>query len=1130
MKVLTKLLLIHWHYFQYELIEFGQLNFLTGKTATGKSTIIDAMQLVLLGDTSGTYFNKAANSRSDRTLRGYLLGELGDDEQSGFRYLRTGRFNSYIAMEFHDTDRDRFFTAGCCFDVYSESDNKRLFFLYDGEIHPDGFLQGNTPMDIAALRVYLREQYAGHSETTDVGRDFRTKLYGRLGGLRDRFSGLLKKAVSFNPDAKIQEFITDFVCDSQQPVDVGPMQDNIRSYKRLEQEATVLQSRIALLERIVKTHDSFQEARGSEHLYSYLVDRAQFGMKEEELLRALASSEDLAEQLNQLVLDLDGIARRLSELRGQRDTLNAELLSNGEAQALEAIERQIAEKQQQIQMITDNYERALNVLTVRGANWRGATEAMLQKVQDPRIGLLQAGLVSRIRDIEGEGQKLLKQIAPLSGIKPRAITQLGADGLGERARQADALRTHAIELGARLREEKETLLHRREELQLERQSLESGIYRFPQDALDLKEALLSRLRSVTGQEDVDVRIVAEMAEIPDDRWRNVIEGYLNTQKFYILVPTDCFRESLRVFNAIKHEKTIYGTGLVDVEKMREKATTPVKGSLAEELQTEDADVRLFLDYTLGSVRKCNAAKDLRNYHTAVTDDGLLYRNYAVRAMNPQRWSKPAIGQKAIKRRLETVLRELAELSDQVSVCAGIVMGLQEVGSQQQLNLTEIEQVVDWARRVAEIPVLEEDLVSLNKNRQAIDTTAIDQLRARISILDSDIAESDRQQREQTATQGQLVERRKVLVEQTIPELRIQLQKYQEDIASLYDKEWIQATGDPRYERELTARGSADSIFIAFPREQSRARNAKEAAWEQLVELRRHYNDAYKMGHDIRALHNEVYAETWRELSDIQLPEYQSKISDAKAKAFEQFQEDFISRLQNNITTARQQIEELNNAIKGAAFGEDTYRFRIIPRPDYKRYYDMIVDPMITQGGYNLLSMSFNDKYREEIADLFGIITNEEGAADSSEYERRVHEFTDFRTYLTFDLEVIGHDGEAQRLSKTMGKKSGGETQTPFYIAVLASFAQLYRAGRDKTFTTCRLIIFDEAFSKMDGERIGQSIQLLRQFNFQVILSAPPEKIGDIATLVDTNLCVLREGKLACVRAFDPKHPEEIING
>lgn len=172
------------------------------------------------------------------------------------------------------------------------------------------------------------------------------------------------------------------------------------------------------------------------------------------------------------------------------------------------------------------------------------------------------------------------------------------------------------------------------------------------------------------------------------------------------------------------------------------------------------------------------------------------------------------------------------------------------------------------------------------------------------------------------------------------------------------------------------------------------------------------------------------------------------------------------------------------------------------------------------------------KYKDEIAELFAIITNEDGggkAQGKSDYDKRVQMFTDFRTYLTFDLESVNRDGESQRLSKTMGKKSGGETQTPFYVAVLASFAQLYRSGRDKTQNTARLIIFDEAFSKMDGERIIRSVQLLRQFQFQVILSAPTEKVGDIGTLVDRNLCVLREGKRTCVKAFDPRKSEWIEN-
>jgi len=1125
MKVLTKLLLIHWHYFTHELIEFGELNFLTGKNASGKSTIIDAIQLILLGDTSGNFFNKAANGRGNRTLKGYLLGELGDDEDSGFRYLRTGRFTSYIALEFYDREKKRYFTVGCCFDTYSENDITRLFFLYDGEMHPRGFLNGGTPLDITALRTFLKERYNGHYETTDVGRDFRTKLYGKLGGLRDRFAGLLKKAVSFNPNVDIQQFISDFVCDNQQTVDVSHMQENIRSYKRLEYEASILQERIALLDQIVNTYENYIEARNSEMLYSFLIERALADMKNAELQIAASNAQKMTEQLQTLTLKIDDTDKRLKELREQQVTLQTELKSDGNAQALEQINRQIAEKELKIQTLHNEYEKTSSSLVVRIATWRNHVETMLHKINVSKQDLLQEVIFSRISDINEEGRTLFEHIKTLTNIDANAITQIGEAGLTEISSMVDSLKTHTIGLGSRLRDEQDFLSKQRAELLSEQRSLESGIYRFPQDAIDLKEAVVSRLRTLAKQ-DVNVRIVAEAAEVKNDRWRNVIEGYLHTQKFYIIVPGEYFRDALRVFDAIKRKKVVYGTGIIDIEKLRKLNPVVDTGSLAEEMETDDVDVRLFLNFTLGRVQKCETVGELRRFRTSITDEGMLYQNFVVRAMNPERWSKPAIGQGAIRRRLDAVKNEINMLAEQITVYASIKTGLDAANSLVVLSSVEIENIVLSAKNVAMISDLKADLISLQKNREVIDTTAIDLLKSRIIALDNSIAEQDSLLHQEENQRGKLEKALEQSRDETIPKLGNELQEQESTITSRYNDDWIAETGVLRYNRELSSRGKADNIASAFPREQSRVRNTKDISWETLVDLRRNYNDKYKMGFDIKAAGNEVYDDAWLELSDNKLPDYQARISDAKSKAFEQFQEDFISRLQNNINNAKHQIEDLNSALKGASFGEDTYRFRIIPKPEYKRYYDMIVDEMITQGGYNLLSIQFNEKYKEEITDLFAIITNEDGGGGSSEYERRVHEFTDFRTYLSFDLEVIGQDGESQRLSKTMGKKSGGETQTPFYIAVLASFAQLYRAGRDKTYKTSRLIIFDEAFSKMDGERIVRSIELLRKFQFQVILSAPPDKIGDIATLVDRNLCVLREGKQTCVRSFDPKQAEE----
>jgi len=105
---------------------------------------------------------------------------------------------------------------------------------------------------------------------------------------------------------------------------------------------------------------------------------------------------------------------------------------------------------------------------------------------------------------------------------------------------------------------------------------------------------------------------------------------------------------------------------------------------------------------------------------------------------------------------------------------------------------------------------------------------------------------------------------------------------------------------------------------------------------------------------------------------------------------------------------RRQINGLNASLEISSFGEDSYRFHIVPKPENKRYYDMIIDPMLLDGGYNCLSDQFNVKYRNEIETLFAIITSEDGSRD--DYEKRVEVYTDYRTYLSFDLEVTNAEG------------------------------------------------------------------------------------------------------------------------
>ena len=268
MKKLKRMLLIHWHHYEMEMIEFEMINFLTGKTAAGKSTIIDALQLVLLGDTGGGFFNKAANEKSARTLKSYLFGEMGDDGATGFRYLRNERFSSYVALEFEDTQKQKNFTVGIVCDCYKDQTfDYKLFMLHADGIPENRFVDegSNTPFDIAGLRAYFARVYGKKKnslyEFYDTNKRYQEVTLGKFGQMKSKYRVLLKKAVPFSPISDIEKFITESICDVKNNINVEQMQSDIRQYKNLEEDARKAQERIGYLKEIRDIHQNYEKEK-----------------------------------------------------------------------------------------------------------------------------------------------------------------------------------------------------------------------------------------------------------------------------------------------------------------------------------------------------------------------------------------------------------------------------------------------------------------------------------------------------------------------------------------------------------------------------------------------------------------------------------------------------------------------------------------------------------------------------------------------------------------------------------------------------------------------------------------------------------------------------------------------------
>jgi hypothetical protein len=117
----------------------------------------------------------------------------------------------------------------------------------------------------------------------------------------------------------------------------------------------------------------------------------------------------------------------------------------------------------------------------------------------------------------------------------------------------------------------------------------------------------------------------------EEAWRNAVEGYLNTQKFYLLVEPRFYPRALSLFDQFKQEYGNHGYGLVDIGKLREREhVAAAPNSLAKKIDTDNPLARAYIDYLLGHVVCCAHVNELRQYKTALTAEGMVYQGYVAR--------------------------------------------------------------------------------------------------------------------------------------------------------------------------------------------------------------------------------------------------------------------------------------------------------------------------------------------------------------------------------------------------------------------------------------------------------------------------------------------------------------------
>lgn len=1092
MKALTKIRLINWHYFTDEEIEIEGSTLFTGSNAAGKSTILDAVQYVLVADLRNVRFNVSAHDENTkRDLMGYLRCKTGVDAEGGRKYLRRGDITSYVVLEFYDTQKKKYFLLGVVADSYRDelTYESRFFKIEDCRIRNDLFYDQNRVRNIKNFKIYTKDLNCKVYSSVE---EYKNDLLTRLGNLNERFFSLFVKAISFKPIVDIRNFVYSYVLE-EKAIDIEAMKQNFLKYREYANLVEVTRNKLARLKEINDKYEELLKEKKNRALHEYMVLRARKDIESREI-------ELLSQKIWEGERSIDRLGRELEELQRDKEIKEKliedkwkELSSNPVKQKRDALDGEIHRMGRELERL----ERLEKDLRDRLTAAKEGVDAL-------------AGLDCGSLELEEDYcRSLFKEYSAfIESILNRKMPD--EDRVGQMEERLGQFKRLIERKVWNMEDRKEDLEKKVKGLEEKARKLRKNKMDFGRQVEELRGLLKGKLQKKYG-EGAMPHVLCELLEIKDERWQNAVEGFLNTQRFDLIVEPKYFDYCLYLYERYKKERNIYGVGLVNVAKVLKYADRMKKNSLAEEVVTDNPYARGYINQLMGNLIKCEDQSTLKNYRRSITPTCMTYINNTARQINFEVYRVPYIGKRAIRRQLEICEREIretkgeirktAELLDRLNSISRVFDGYAELFYRLRENLN-IYRDLDRVRQdlydrkkeldsldLSYVNRLEEEIIQLKKDKEGLES-GIGEIRHKIGRMENEVKNDSTRRKER---------------KQNYDRLSSELSAFQEENADLIEE------GEAKYERE-TAQKPLEKIIENYSRSMNSYSTRVENKVKELQQLKVEYNKDFHFGGRYQQDDVEDYLTEFRKLVESELPEYEEKIKEAQQRAEEEFKEHFIARLQESINNAREEFRMLNDALRDIEFGGDRYEFLVFPNQRYKKFYDMITDPALFEG-YSLFDGIFQQRHREAMDQLF-----EKILADDGEYiQENIRELTDYRTYLDYDIRIKHENGEISTYSKVCRVKSGGETQTPYYVAIVASFVQLYRLRSNPG--SIRLMMFDEAFNRMDSDRIENSIRFINKLGMQAIIAAPTEKSEYIAPYIRTTILVIRDGHYSWTERF-----------
>ena len=1096
---LKRLKLINWHNFENVTFDCARLTYMIGVNAVGKTTILDAIRYCL---TTNRNFNALGNKKSGRTLQGSVHAKQRGENA----YRRPGRTVAYIGIEFRDTVKRCPFVIA----VRVESEGP-MQELHPGDqtwyLSEDGCTLEQLPfIDPRTGAPSAKEDFkpaVGRLSYTRSPGEARDRICRALGigrassPLGKKFNEVFQMGTSMDEIPNFREFLYQYIL-PQPELDLEALQGDRVELENLHAVLAEAQTRAAALENIV---NAGREAAEKET--AALVNRGAAL-----LARAAADAgEDAAWQSHQEAgkSQLDGLnaqyeAAKNAEAEARRAYLAAHsaACASGEGAALDAMTEELAKK-----------KSALDAANRRRAD----TEAAAGKITALLQALARSGLTVE------------------KNLWPGAVTAETLPGLTE---ALAALEKPLEEQYLAARQASADLRREQSGKRAELDAVSGGKWVYPHGdaATRVRDAVNAELQS-RGMTP-DAKIFCELLAVEDESWQDCVEACLGDRRFDILVPPAHYAAAKSAFVALKEK--VGPISLLDTPGIRKAnrstATTPAD-SLAAQVTSENPLAAQYADTILRRIVCCDTPDTLEHYPDSATRDLLRHHPFRLeRLRTPQRY----IGLDARRTRAEALKAELEALSERTRTADQTEKTLKAAYDQYQSALR--------GKTLEELAALWESAAAAEA-AQAAYTAQAQQL--------ADCRENPMLQelyREEEARE-KAWDAARAAVEQVGGDIRV----CQKQLAS------CEAERKKAVETAKASAGAAEHFFAAYPLLEPLARER----WEQLTKAdpqnartpraaaqaaekaqakldeslqlfltgtlepaQKAYNERYVCDYPLGLSGVEQYRAQYDSLVRIDLERYAARLEQAQRDCKDRFRKDILFRMKDDIFNARRQFRELNKVMEQLTYGEEVYRFELEPSrdPQLAAFYQVIVDKgnqqMTDSDSLDNIAATADPVYERQVDELMEKIMADVDENTRARQEGRrpegvtLSDYVDYRTYLDYDIKVTNTvSGQQAYLSRVSRDSSGGENQAPFYVAICASLLQIYQ----KSENSIRLVLLDEAFSKMTSDRIRPMMELFRRLQLQVLLISTVEKSTAIQPYCDITYSIVRHGDANAIAPF-----------